>query len=95
VKYIWNALLLNSFRASNERQQEVLMDNPVFMIEARVLDNESATQIHLFLQDLTLAFKSCYYKQLLRQPRNKDPDDLGCYKDGQGDQEILDDEIPF
>lgn len=72
------------------------MDNPVLTIEAPILDDESAAHVHQFLQDLTLAFESCYYKQLVRHNRNCEPD---CDNDRVNnipvDQSFFDDEDPF
>lgn len=72
------------------------MDNPKLIVEAPILDDESAVKIFDFLYDLTLSFESCYYKQLLRRSQYCDPPDGPDYlNDTQGDQRFFDDEIPF
>lgn len=68
------------------------MDSPVLIVEAPILDDESAANAYEFLQNLMLAFDAHYYPQLQRhflavnQPnRHKQADQ--CSFD--------DDEIPF
>lgn len=46
------------------------MDKPIFMIEAPILDPDSATNVYQFLQDLILAFETHYYKQLKYYSQN-------------------------
>ena len=68
------------------------MDNVTLIIDAPILDDESAANVYQFLQDLTLAFESHYYKQLVRHSRNQEPN---CYDNEPGEQPFFDDEIPF
>ena len=68
------------------------MDKPMLIVEVPVLDDQSATYVYQFLQDLTLAFESCYYKQLVRYRRNCECDYDQDMQDG---QPFFDDEIPF
>lgn len=68
------------------------MDNPVLMIDAPILDDESAANVYQFLQDLTLAFESQYYNQLKRFNKNNNVD---WHDDKQGEQLFFDDDVPF
>ena len=38
------------------------MDNPVLMVEAPILDDESAMLAHQFLTDLALTYEAYHYK---------------------------------
>ena len=70
----------------------MLVDNPVLMIDAPILDDESAANVYQFLQDLTLAFESQYYNQLKRFNKNNNVD---WHDDKQGEQLFFDDDVPF
>jgi len=66
------------------------VDNPVLIVEAPILDDESITKIYEFLQNLTFAFNAHYYKQLRRYDRSKDSPDGPDFLHGiQGDQRSL------
>lgn len=74
----------------------MLVDNPVLIIDAPILDDESIAKVYEFLQNLTFAFDAHYYNQLRRCSRTKTQSDSHTYlNDIQGDQRSLDDEIPF
>jgi hypothetical protein len=66
------------------------VDNPVLIVEAPILDDESISKIYEFLQNLTFAFDAHYYKQLRRYDRSKDSLDGPAFlRDIQGDQRSL------
>lgn len=65
------------------------MDKPIFMIEAPILDPDSATNSYQFLQDLILAFETHYYHQL------KDYRKRHNVKDELLEKPFLDDDMPF
>lgn len=73
------------------------MDNPIFILEAPILDDESVMKVNEFLQNLMHAFEAHYYVQLSRYSRTVHQPD--CYdrqsKDTPGDQQLFDDEILF
>ena len=72
------------------------MDNPVLIIEAPILDDESVVKIYDFLQNLIFAFDAHYYVQLQRYSRKvNQPDGPDYLNDIQGDHGFYDDEIPF
>ncbi len=69
------------------------MDSPVLIVEAPLLDDESTKNVYAFLQNLTLAFESHYYPQLVRGCRTNNTDHV--IDDAQGDQPFIDDDPPF
>lgn len=73
------------------------MDNPVLIVEAPILHDESVSNVYEFLQNLMLAFESHYYVQLVRHAHSVNQPSCNDYQsnDTQGDQRSFDDEIPF
>lgn len=76
------------------------MDNPMLVVEAPNLDDETAVKVLGFLQRLTDTFEANYYTQLeryyrkyndLHYARSSDPG----IDETTGDQRGFDDEIPF
>ena len=76
------------------------MDNPMLVVEAPILDDETAVKVFRFLQRLTDTFEANYYTQLERHYRK--------YKDfyyssrcdkyineAYGDQRVFDDDTTF
>lgn len=65
------------------------MDKPIFMIEAPILDPDSATNVYQFLQDLILAFETHYYNQLRCYSQNNNVEEERVEKP------FFDDDMPF
>lgn len=76
------------------------MDNPVLVVPAPNLDDETAVKVFGFLQRLTDAFEANYYTQLERYYRKYNNRHYARSSDqhineAYGDQRGFDDEIPF
>ena len=76
------------------------MDNPVLVVEAPILDDETAVKVFRFLQRLTDTFEANYYAQLEKYYRKYNDFYYTSRSDkhineAYGDQRGFDDEIPF
>jgi hypothetical protein len=76
------------------------VDNPILVVEAPILDDETAVKVFGFLQRLTDTFEANYYAQIeryykkyngLHYARTSDSD----MNEPSGDQRGFDDEISF
>lgn len=76
------------------------LDNPMLVVEAPTLDDETAVKVYGFLQRLADTFEANYYAQMERYykkyndfhyAKTSDQDDNGP----RGDQRGFDDEPPF
>jgi hypothetical protein len=76
------------------------VDNPVLVVEAPILDDETAVKVFRFLQRLTDTFEANYYTQMERYYRKYNDFNYTSHSDNHineayGDQRGFDDEIPF
>ena len=76
------------------------VDNPVLVVEAPILDDETAVKVFGFLQRLTDTFEANYYTQMERYYQKYNNLHYASRSDKHinethGDQRVFDDEIPF
>jgi hypothetical protein len=81
-------------------RREVRVDNPVLVVEAPILNDETAVKVFRFLQRLADTFEVNYYTQLERYYRKNNDFYYVSRSDhhineAHGDQRVFDDEIPF